>query len=257
MAVDPRLSALVITKDGIEQSNSVFAQGGIAAVLDPADRVENHVEDTLIAGGALCDRSVVEMVVGDAPHRIAELIQWGTKFDRTGDHLALGREGGHSHERIAHALGDSTGREVMRAVTKRVRQMPNIDVWEKTFTIDLLTDDHGCCGALVWNSQHGKTLVWAKQTILCTGGAGQLYRETTNPEVGHRRRNRHRISGGGRAPRPGIHPIPSHGLVHRRERPSPDHRGHARRRGTVARPPRAPLHARLRFPGRTGPRATW
>lgn len=183
MAVDPRLSALVITKDGIEQSNSVYAQGGIAAVLDPNDRLEDHVEDTLVAGGALCDRSIVEAVVGDAPHRITELIQWGTKFDRVGDRLALGREGGHSHERIAHALGDATGREVMRAVTQRVRQMPNIHVWEKTFTVDLLTDDHGCCGALVWNSQHGKTLVWAKQTVLCTGGAGQLYRETTNPEV--------------------------------------------------------------------------
>ena len=173
----------MITKDGIEQSNSAFAQGGIAAVLDPDDRVENHVQDTLVAGGTLCDRSVVEMIIGDAPRRIAELVQWGTMFDRVNGRLTLGREGGHSHARIAHALGDATGREVIRAVTQRVRQIPNIDVWEKTFTIDLLTDEHGCRGALVWNSQHGKTLVWAKQTILCTGGAGQLYRETTNPEV--------------------------------------------------------------------------
>jgi L-aspartate oxidase len=80
-------------------------------------------------------------------------------------------------------LGDATGREIMRAVTQRMRQTLNIDVWEKTVTIDLLTDESGCRGALVWNSQHGKTLIWAKQTILCTGGAGQIYRETTNPDV--------------------------------------------------------------------------
>ena len=183
LAVAPRLTALVITKDALQQSNSAYAQGGIAAVLDPADRFEDHVADTMEAGGPLCDARVVERVVREAPERIAELIHYGTKFDTTGKELALSREGGHGHDRIAHALGDATGKEIIRAVTGRVREVANIDVWEHTFTIDLLTHEGKCRGALVWNRQHGRTLVWAKQTILCTGGAGQVYRETTNPDV--------------------------------------------------------------------------
>lgn len=183
LAVDPQLSTVVISKDGLRQSNSSQAQGGIAAVLGPDDCFSNHTADTLTAGGSLCDRGVVEMVVAEAPQRIAELIAWGTKFDRSGDRLALGREGGHSHDRIAHALGDATGKEVMRVVIERASQLTNVQTWEHTFTIDLVTHEGRCRGALVWNSQHGKTLVWAKQTILATGGAGQTYRETTNPDV--------------------------------------------------------------------------
>jgi len=183
LAVDPKLSVVLITKDGLDGSNSVYAQGGIAAVLSPEDRIEDHVDDTLRAGGSLCDREIVERVIGEAPERIQELIDWGTQFDRIGDRLALGREGGHRRDRVAHALGDETGKEVMRAVLDRVRQQPNISVWQETFTIDLLTQEGVCRGALLWNGHHGKTLVWAKQTILCTGGAGQLYRETTNPDV--------------------------------------------------------------------------
>ncbi len=183
LAVDPALSVLVITKGSIRQSNSNVAQGGIAGVLGPEDRFEDHVADTLTAGGTLCDRAVVEMVVREAPQRIEELIQWGTHFDREAGKLSLGREGGHSHDRIAHALGDETGKEVMRAVIDHMLRQPNISVWEDTFTLDLLTAEGGCRGALVWKERHGKTLVWAKQTILCTGGIGQVYRETTNPTV--------------------------------------------------------------------------
>ncbi len=183
MAVDPSLSVLVVTKDEIEQSNSNYAQGGIAGVLHPADRFENHVADTIMAGGALCDRSVVEMVVREAPNRIGELIEWGAQFDKDAGELMLGREGGHSAARIVHALGDSTGREVMRAVIARARSEPNLQIWEDTFTLDLLTHEGQCRGALVWNCRHGKTILWAKQTILCTGGAGQIFRETTNPAV--------------------------------------------------------------------------
>ncbi len=131
----------------------------------------------------MCDEAVVEMVVREAPERINELIAWGTKFDLASGGLALGREGGHSHHRIVHALGDATGKEVMRAVIDRALSAPNVEAWENTFTLDLLTHEGRCRGALVWNAQHGKTFVWAKQTILCTGGAGQIYRETTNPEV--------------------------------------------------------------------------
>ena len=183
LAADPRLSVLVITKDSLQQSNSSYAQGGIAGVLDPEDRFANHVADTLRAGGDLCDPATVEMVVHEAPRRIHELVTWGARFDEESGTIALAREGGHSHDRIVHALGDATGKEVMRAVIERVKSLPNLETWQNTCTLDLLTSDDTCRGALVWNELHGKTLVWAKQTILCTGGAGQLYRETTNPEV--------------------------------------------------------------------------
>ena len=183
LAVDPKLSVVILSKDGLSESNSSYAQGGIAGVLTPDDRFEDHVDDTLRAGGSLCDPAVVQHVISEAPRRIEELIAWGTNFDHHEGRIALGREGGHNRQRIVHALGDATGKEVMRAVTTRLRTLPNVGVWEKTFTIDLLTQDDICRGALVWNSEHGKTAIWAKQTILATGGAGQIYRETTNPSV--------------------------------------------------------------------------
>ncbi|NOY43091.1 MAG: L-aspartate oxidase [Planctomycetes bacterium] len=183
MAVDPRMSVLVVTKDQLNESSSTYAQGGIAGVLTPEDRLESHVSDTLIAGAELCDRDVVEMVVREAPGHIHQLIDWGTVFDREEGELTLGREGGHSHNRIVHALGDATGKEIMRAMIQRARHELGAQIWQDTFTIDLLTHEGQCRGALVWNKYHGRTYVWAKQTILCTGGAGQLYRETTNPPV--------------------------------------------------------------------------
>jgi L-aspartate oxidase len=183
LAADQDQSILVVTKSVLRQSNSNYAQGGIASVLDPEDRFEDHVADTLSVGGNLCDPAVVDFVVREAPQRINELITWGTNFDSFAGHLALGREGGHSHDRIVHALGDATGREVMRAVIDRVVGQPNVEIWENAFTVDLLTHEGRCRGALIWNPLHGKTFVWAKETILCTGGAGQVYRETTNPEV--------------------------------------------------------------------------
>lgn len=183
LAVPSDQSVLVITKSSLRQSNSSYAQGGIAGVIDPEDRFEDHIADTLSAGGGLCDTDVVEMVVREAPARIHELIDWGTNFDQESGGLALGREGGHSHHRIVHALGDATGKEVMRAVIDRTCALENVETWENAFTLDLLTHENRCRGALVWSAEHGKALVWAKQTILCTGGTGQIYRETTNPEV--------------------------------------------------------------------------
>jgi L-aspartate oxidase len=182
-AIDRRLSVVIVTKDVVRQSNSNYAQGGIASVLDPEDCFEDHIADTLTAGAGLCDENVVETVVRDAPLRVRELIEWGTHFDEEAGELLLGREGGHSHRRIVHALGDATGKEVMRAVIEHTRNLPNVQIWENTFTIDLLTHDDACRGAIIWNAHHGKTILWAKQTILCTGGAGQVYRETTNPAV--------------------------------------------------------------------------
>ncbi len=183
LAVDPSLRVVVVTKDVLAESNSAHAQGGIAGVLDPLDDFASHVADTLSAGKGLCDVNVVDMVVRDAPQRIIELVQLGAQFDKDDGKIALTQEGGHSHRRIAHALGDATGKEVMRALNRRVRESKSVEIWESTFTIDLLTHENRCQGALVWNPGHGKTFIWAKQTILATGGAGRLYRESTNPEI--------------------------------------------------------------------------
>jgi L-aspartate oxidase len=176
-------SVVVATKDVLEQSSSSYAQGGIAGVLDPEDRFEDHIADTLEAGGDLCDQAIVEMVVREAPERIHELMAWGTQFDERAGELLLGREGGHRRHRIVHALGDATGKEVMRAVVHWTQRFPNVQLWQRAFTIDLIVQQGHCRGALIWNPHHGKMIVWAKQTILCTGGAGQLYRESTNPPV--------------------------------------------------------------------------
>ena len=137
----------------------------------------------MIAGAGLCDAAVVSEVVAAAPELILELVRYGARFDDHDGVPALTLEGGHSHRRVAHALGDAPGAEVMRALISKLRDSRWIDIWEQTFTIDLLTHEGECRGALVWNAHHGKTFVWAKQTILATGGAGRLYRETTNPEV--------------------------------------------------------------------------
>lgn len=183
IAVDPELSVMVVTKDAVIESNSHYAQGGIAGVLDPEDSFEDHIADTLTAGGSLCDREVVERVIRGAPRRIEELIQWGCQFDRQGDRLVMGREGGHGRNRILHAMGDATGKEIVRTVVARARRLRNVDLRERTFTLDLLTHDGACRGALIANQYGEKMLVWAKQTILCTGGAGRIYRESTNPRV--------------------------------------------------------------------------
>ncbi|MBI2805795.1 MAG: L-aspartate oxidase [Planctomycetes bacterium] len=183
LEIPPGIDVLVVTKDQIQQSNSTFAQGGIAGVLSPEDRFENHIEDTLTAGAGLCDHQIVEMVVREAPEQIADLIRLGTHFDEEQGQLALTREGGHSHRRIVHALGDATGFEVMRAIIARAKEAPHVTIWDDAFTLDLLTHEGQCVGALVHRSTHGKLLIWAKQTILASGGAGMVYRETTNPPV--------------------------------------------------------------------------
>jgi L-aspartate oxidase len=183
LEIGPPLRMIVVSKDVLAQSNSTYAQGGIAGAMDPVDNTSSHAADTMAAGKGLCDEKIVELVVGEAPERIRELIDWGAKFDIEDGELALTQEGGHSHRRVVHALGDATGKEVMRALIERARSLPNADFWEQTFIIDLLTDGGHCRGAIVWNKEHGKTIIWAKQTILATGGAGQIFRETTNPVI--------------------------------------------------------------------------
>jgi L-aspartate oxidase len=182
LEVDPSLQVIVVTKDQLQQSNSNYAQGGIAGVFDPEDKIEFHVRDTLVAGANLCDEDVVESVIRQAPERIRELIDIGTEFDRGQDELKLGREGGHSHNRILHARGDATGAEIMRAVIQKVQKQSNVSILQDAFTLDLLTHQNQCRGAIIHVGDEA-VLVWSKQTILCTGGAGQLFRETTNPSV--------------------------------------------------------------------------
>ena len=186
LAVDPSLRVLVVCKDGLTNSNSGKAQGGIATVwnLDD-DNYDLHVQDTLIAGGALCDEEIVRYIVERGTGEVKNLIENGARFDKKPDGtLLLGREGGHSRFRILHADGDATGQEIMRAMIETVKSRPNVRVWDDTYTLDLLTADGFCRGAVVrWSSGDETELIWAKQTILATGGLGQLYRETTNPAV--------------------------------------------------------------------------
>jgi len=183
LGIPESLRVTVVTKDEVRESNSTYAQGGIAGVLDPEDQFENHIADTLAAGKGLCDPEVVELMIREAPQRIAELIGWGTEFDQVAGQVALTREGGHSHARIVHALGDATGREVMRAVIQATRTRTNVRIWQNSFTIDLLTHEGECRGAIVWDPRRGASLIWARATVLATGGAGQLFRETTNPSI--------------------------------------------------------------------------
>ncbi len=141
LEVPPGLDVLVVTKDAIQQSSSSYAQGGIAGVMSPEDRFEDHIEDTITAGAGLCDRAIVELVVREAPDQINDLIRWGTHFDEEDGQLALTREGGHSHRRIVHALGDATGHEVMRAIIEHARQANHITIWDETFIVDLLVHE--------------------------------------------------------------------------------------------------------------------
>lgn len=183
LAVDPSRHVLVVTKEGVRQSNSNYAQGGIAAVWSPSDTFQDHTNDTIDAGKGLCDLAVVNLVIREAPARVRELIEWGAIFDKHNGEIALTLEGGHSFHRVLHALGDATGKEVIRAILEKTKSQPNIQITENTFILDLLTVNDRCVGALTWSQAGGVQAVWSKQTILATGGCGQVYRETTNPTV--------------------------------------------------------------------------
>ena len=186
----------MITKSELEETNTRYAQGGIAAVTYEPDSYDKHVEDTLIAGDHLCNREVVEMVVREGPAQIDELIQWGTNFDRASTgRYDLAREGGHSEYRILHHK-DNTGEEIQRALSQKVRDHNNIDLLEKYFAVDLITQHHlgklvkrhmtdiECYGAYVLNLETEEILkILSKTTLIATGGAGNLYITTTNPPI--------------------------------------------------------------------------
>lgn len=181
------LNVIIVCKGTLEDSNTWKAQGGIASVLDKTDTFESHIADTLNTGCRLCDEGIVELVIRQGPELIEQLLSWGTGFDQIDGRIATTLEGGHTHPRIAHAHGDETGRIIAETLIKKVRQNPNIKILENFYTIDLLTnDDNECIGIIGYDKQSppgAGQIIWAANTILATGGAGRLYRETTNPEV--------------------------------------------------------------------------
>jgi L-aspartate oxidase len=187
---------LVITKTKFDETNTSYAQGGIAAVTYKPDTFEKHVQDTLVCGAGLCDEEVVRAVVHSAPGQIKELIRWGTSFDKKKDGgYDLAREGGHSEHRILHHK-DNTGFEIQRALCEKARQHPNIEIMEECFALDIITqhhlgklvkrsnDDIECYGAYAtrFNGREIFTIL-AKTTLIATGGAGYVYQTTTNPMI--------------------------------------------------------------------------
>src|SRR5690242_91868 len=183
------LHVTVVTKVNIDDGSTRWAQGGIAAVLDPLDTPQAHAEDTLVAGVGLCDPAAVDVLVTEGPARVRELMRWGAEFDRYPDgSLMLTREGGHHANRIVHAGGDATGAEVQRALHAAVRRDPWIRLVEHALVLDLLTDASGrACGVTLHvlgeGTKDGVGAVLGRAVVLATGGMGQIFASTTNPVV--------------------------------------------------------------------------
>lgn len=174
----------VLTKDKASESNTEYAQGGVAVVLSDDDRAELHEEDTLVAGAGLCDIQAVETLVVEGTKYIKELIDWGTQFDREGGRLVFTQEAAHSRRRILHAHGDSTGKEIVRALIARARVEKEINLLPFSQTESLIVRDGQCVGVRFLDPVlRAPREVFGKAVILCTGGAGQLYLHTTNPAV--------------------------------------------------------------------------
>jgi L-aspartate oxidase len=174
----------LVTKKAAAESNTNYAQGGIAAVMSQVDSFESHVRDTLVAGAGLCDEDVVRLTVAEAPERVNELRELGVRFSERESKVDLGLEGGHSHRRILHA-GDITGREIERALVDAVRRCRGITMIENHLAVDLLLDrDRACRGAYVMDRASGRIQpVVAEATVLATGGAGKVYLYTSNPDI--------------------------------------------------------------------------
>jgi L-aspartate oxidase len=193
----PDKTVTVITKSTPDETNTKYAQGGVAVVNDlENDSFEKHIEDTLVAGDGLCNKEVVEIVIKEGPARVQELIDWGAEFDKDseGDYK-LGKEGGHSEFRILH-YKDVTGKEMERALLDALKQLPNIQMIHHCFVIDIITQHHlgylvtkstpdiSCFGVYVLNAKTNRIeKILSKITLLATGGNGQVYRTTTNPSI--------------------------------------------------------------------------
>lgn len=176
-------TVLVLAKREVTESNTQWAQGGIAAALSDEDEISLHLQDTLQAGDGLCNPEAARVLVEDAPGRIEELIQWGTEFDRKGTKLTFGREGAHSRNRILHAHGDSTGREILRALYAKAKTLKTIAVREFEFSTDVIVEEGRVHGIRLINDKGEMQEIIASAVLLATGGLGQLYRNTTNPSV--------------------------------------------------------------------------
>lgn len=180
---------ILATKSELIDSNTFYAQGGLAAVMSDEDSLEKHVADTLATAAGIGNEATIRAVIGQAPQHIRQLQQWGVQWDSQGGQIELGREGGHSDNRIVHACGDATGRVLDEALVAKARSGANLKIFEQCYVMDLLTDPpeggrgSTCVGALTWHSRYGLQVIRARQTILAAGGAGMLWRETTNPSI--------------------------------------------------------------------------
>jgi L-aspartate oxidase len=181
-------SVLVVTKESLAESNTAYAQGGIAVAMGGNEDVALHLEDTVAAGDGLVNRAAAAVLVEQGPRRVEELLEWGTGFDRftAGSHageLMRTREGAHSLSRILHAHGDATGREIAVSLLRHVRGLGNVDLMEWTATVDLVVEDGHVVGATLLGADGELEEVRARAVLLASGGAGQVYSETTNPAV--------------------------------------------------------------------------
>jgi len=173
---------IVVTKDIPTESSTEYAQGGVAVALSDEDEVGIHLEDTIKAGDGLCNEEAVKVLVEEGPARILELIEWGAEFDREGTKLSFAIEAAHSRRRILHAHGDSTGKELERVLINKINTFKNIQRLQFCTAIDLIVKDGRCSGAYALKDS-SFIAVYAKATILATGGAGQVFSRTTNPAV--------------------------------------------------------------------------
>ncbi|TVQ46626.1 MAG: L-aspartate oxidase [Gloeocapsa sp. DLM2.Bin57] len=172
----------IITKDTLKTGASDWAQGGIAASIDPSDSPELHLEDTIKAGAGLCDRQAVEFLVNHAPEAIASLVELGVAFDRKGDRLAMTLEAAHSKPRVLHAA-DTTGKAIVATLTEKVLAKPNIEIFPQTLALDLWLDEQQQCQGVQLLYENRLEWIKAQAVILATGGGGQVFAQTTNPGV--------------------------------------------------------------------------
>ena len=184
-------NVLVVTKEELAESNTAYAQGGIAVAMGGEEDVALHLQDTLSAGDGLVNQAAAAVLVEEGPRRVEELLAWGTEFDRYPETAAAGeagelmltREGAHSLPRILHANGDATGRVIALSLLRRVRQEPEVELMEWTTSVDLLVENGRVTGAVLLDGEGGLRTVQARAVLLASGGAGQVYSDTTNPEV--------------------------------------------------------------------------
>ncbi|MGA8529722.1 MAG: L-aspartate oxidase [Acidobacteriaceae bacterium] len=180
---DEGARVLVVTKEALGESNTHYAQGGIAVAMSGPDDVSLHLEDTVNAGDGLVDREAARVLVEEGPPRVDELLRWGTDFDREAGKLMLTREGAHSRNRILHAHGDATGAEIGRSLLRHARAMERITLLEWTTTVDLVMEDGAVTGVRLLDREGVVSDVRARAVLLASGGAGQVYSDTTNPAV--------------------------------------------------------------------------